>query len=97
MDFGLEREALDQLINSIFGRLLSSISEDLPAIAKPKHKMNQLSTTLVVLSTLAAAATGKTIRGGEQQRELERNLIIDGSEAQEDRYAFAVSLQDRIG
>ena len=59
--------------------------------------MNQLSTTLVVLSTLAAAATGKTIRGGEQQRELERNLIIDGSEAQEDRYAFAVSLQDRIG
>ena len=58
--------------------------------------MNPLS-TLIALSTLAAAATGKTVRGGEPQRELQRDSIIGGSEAQEDRYAFAVSLQDRIG
>jgi len=60
-------------------------------------KMNQLS-TLIVLSTLAAVvATGKTIRGGGQHRELQRDRIIGGSEAREDRYSFAVSLQDRIG
>jgi len=58
--------------------------------------MNPLS-TLVVLSTLAAVATGKTIRGGEHHRELQRNRVIGGSEAQEDRYSFAVSLQDRMG
>ena len=59
--------------------------------------MNQLS-TLIVLSTLAAVvATGKTIRGGGQHRELQRDRIIGGSEAREDRYSFAVSLQDRIG
>ena len=58
--------------------------------------MNPLS-TFIALSTLAAAATGKTVRGGEQQRELQRDRIIGGSEAQEDRYSFAVSLQDRIG
>ncbi|EJK47790.1 hypothetical protein THAOC_33472 [Thalassiosira oceanica] len=59
--------------------------------------MNPLSTTLF-LSTLAAVATGKTnIRGGEHHRELQRDRIIGGSEAQEDRYSFAVSLQDRIG
>merc|ERR1719393_1205829 len=62
-----------------------------------RMKMNQLS-TLIVLSTLAAVvATGRTIRGGGHHRELQRNRIIGGSEAQEDRYSFAVSLQDRIG
>ncbi|EJK64760.1 hypothetical protein THAOC_14473, partial [Thalassiosira oceanica] len=70
-----------------------SISEQ----ESPKVKMNQRSTTLIVLSTLAAVANGKTIRGGEHRRELQRNRIIGGSEAQEDRYSFAVSLQDRIG
>jgi len=59
--------------------------------------MNPASTTLIVLSTLAAVATGRTIRGGAQHRELQRDRIIGGSEAQEDRYSFAVSLQDRIG
>ena len=59
--------------------------------------MNPLSTTLIVLSTLAAVTTGKTIRGGENHRELQSNRIIGGSEAREDRYSFAVSLQDRIG
>ena len=61
-----------------------------------QEKMNPAS-TLIVLSTLAAVATGKTIRGGAHHRELQRNRIIGGSEAQEDRYSFAVSLQDRIG
>ncbi|EJK69075.1 hypothetical protein THAOC_09706 [Thalassiosira oceanica] len=59
--------------------------------------MNPLSTLIVLLSTLAAVATGKTIRGGEHHRELQRNRVIGGSEAQEDRYSFAVSLQDRMG
>jgi len=59
--------------------------------------MNPASTTLIVLSTLAAVATGSTIRGGGHHRELKSNRIIGGSEAQEDRYSFAVSLQDGIG
>ena len=59
--------------------------------------MNQRLTTLIVLSTLAAVATGRNIRGGEHHRELQSNRIIGGSEAREDRYSFTVSLQDRIG
>lgn len=54
---------------------------------------------ILLLSSLVAVASTRTIRGGQAAataRNL-RNRIIGGTTAQEDRYSFAVSLQDGIG